>query len=79
MKRGQQKRVPAAGQQRSHHLFGAYNWRTDEVIWSTAPRKNSESFITFVEHLLASQTTDRPLVIILDNAAYHRSAASQAA
>lgn len=79
MKRGQQKLVPAAGQQRSHHVFGAYNWRSDEVIWTTAPRKNRESFITFLEHLVQSQTTDRPVVIILDNAAYHRSAASQAA
>ena len=77
MKRGAQRTIAAAGQQRWHHLFGAYNWRTDEVVWQAAQRKNSESFITFLEHLV--QQTDQRIVLVLDNASYHTSYAALAA
>lgn len=79
MKRGQQKRIPAAGQQKTHHVFAAYNWRTDQVIWTTAAKKNSETFIEFLEHFVQSRSSDRPAILILDNASYHWSKATQAA
>ena len=31
MKRGCQKRVPTPGKQKWRHIFGAYNWATDEL------------------------------------------------
>lgn len=78
MKRGQQKRIPAPGPARWHHLFGAYNWRTDEVITMPAKNKNTESFCHFIQLLMASAPQDRPVVIVLDNASYHHSYVSEA-
>ena len=52
MKRGQQKGIPAPGQQQRHHVYGAYSWRDDTVTWTTAKKRNSEHFIAFLEHLL---------------------------
>ena len=78
MKRGQQKRIPAPGSPQWHHLFGAYNWRTDQVITMVAEQKNSVSFCLFIEHLMQSVTDERPIVIVLDNASYHHSYVSEA-
>lgn len=78
MKRGRQKRIPAPGPPQWHHLFGAYNWRTDQVITLPAEKKNSESFSLFIQLLMASAPSDRPLVIVLDNASYHHSSVSEA-
>ena len=79
MKRGVQKRVPAPGQQRSHHLFAAYDWLDDEVTALPTERKDSESFIAFLEHLLLARYCDQVVVLVLDNASIHKSAASLAA
>lgn len=79
MKQGVQKRIPTPGQQRSHHLFAAYNWRSDTVTWQDAECKNSEHFIAFLEHLLVHAYPTGPVVLVLDNAPYHKSAASLAA
>ena len=78
MKRGQQKRIPAPGPAKNYHLFGAYNWRTDEVITLPTQKKNSLAFCTFLEQVMASVPTDRPVVFVLDNASYHHSYLSQA-
>jgi len=79
MKRGEQKRISTPGQQRSHHLFAAYNWGNDTVTWQAAERKNSEHFIAFLEHLLVKHYPTGPVVLVLDNAPYHKSAAALAA
>lgn len=79
MQRGQQKRIPTPGQQQTHHVFGAYDWCEQTVTWTTSARKDSEAFITFLEHLLVHTYPDHKLVLVLDNASIHRSAASQAA
>jgi transposase len=79
MKRGRQKRIPTPGQQQWRHLFGAYNWVTDEVIYQVAPKRNSETFIAFLEHLVQQHSGERPLVLVLDNGSIHHSFASQAA
>ena len=78
MKRGQQRRVRTPGQQRWHHLFGAYNWRTDEVIYMTAANKNTASFCQFIDQLMNTIEGERPVVLVLDNASYHHSRASEA-
>jgi hypothetical protein len=79
MKRGEQKCVPAPGVQQSHHLFAAYDWQDNTVVWTTAKRKNSEAFILFLEELLVRHYPTGRCVLVLDNATYHTSAESLAA
>jgi putative transposase len=79
MKRGCQKRIATPGIQQWRHLFGAYNWATDEVISLISEHRNSENFIAFLDHVVAQQKGARPLVIVLDNGSIHRSYATQAA
>jgi len=79
MKRGQRKLIPAPGQQRWEHLFGAYNWRTDYISWQFASKKNSEGFIAFVEYLMTVCYPTQKIILVTDNASYHKSKASLAA
>ena len=79
MKRGQRKLIPAPGQQRWEHLFGAYNWRTDSISWRFASKKNSASFIDFVEYLMAVCYPTQKVILVTDNASYHNSKAALAA
>lgn len=78
MKRGRQKRISTPGQQKRWHIFGAYNWRTDEVFTLFAEHKNTASFCDFIDQLMNSTSGERPIVIVLDNASYHHSAESEA-
>jgi transposase len=78
MKKGTQKRIDTPGQQQWHHLFGAYNFLTDEVITMPAPKKNSDAFVAFLDTLVQQVTDDRPIVLVLDNASYHHSLTAQA-
>ena len=78
MKRGTQKRISTPGQQKSWHIFGAYNWRTDQLVYMMAAEKNSESFCDFIDHLMHAASGERPIVLVLDNASYHHSAESEA-
>lgn len=78
MRKGKQKRISTPGQQKWHHLFGAYNWRTDEVITMTAEKKNTASFCLFIEYLMQFVPDDRPIVLVLDNASFHHSRVSEA-
>ena len=79
MKKGSQVRISTPGQQQWCHLFGAYNWATDELIYTFGDKGNSEGFMAFLDHLVHTHDGERPLVIVLDNAPIHRSNATQAA
>jgi hypothetical protein len=81
MKVGEQKRIPLpANREKQHcHVFGAYNWFNDCMRWTLAERKNSESFIAFLEHLLVNEYPTGRVVLVLDRASYHKSAAARAA
>jgi len=81
MKIGQQKRVPATrpGGKQRRHIFGGYHWQTDTVTWTTALTKNTAAFIAFLEELLVHQYPTSRLILVLDNVAYHKSAAALAA
>jgi transposase len=79
MKRGCQKRISTPGQQQWRHIFGAYNWATDEIVYQIAEKRNSNTFIAFLDHLVQQHAGERPLVIVLDNGPIHRSHATQAA
>lgn len=79
MKRGQRKLIPAPGTPLASHVFGAYNWDTGQVAWQQTRKKNSETFIAFLEHLAFTVYPNQRLILVLDNASYHTSRASQAA
>ena len=78
MKKGTQKRIDTPGQQRWHHLFGAYNFLTDEVVAMPAPKKNSDAFVAFLDTLVQQVPDERPIVLVLDNASYHHSGTAYA-
>jgi transposase len=79
MRRSQQKRVSTPGTPKRLHLFGAYLYGEDTVCWTTAKRKNSQAFIEFLEQLLLACHPDNQIILVLDNASIHKSAASMAA
>jgi transposase len=81
MKRGQQRRIPATrpGAKQKRHIFGGYNWLEDTITWTTAKTKNSATFISFLEELLVKRYPSKRLVLVMDNAAYHKSASALAA
>lgn len=81
MKRGQQRRIPATrpGAKQKRHIFGGFNWLEDTITWTTARTKNSATFISFLEELLVKQYPKGRVVLVMDNAAYHKSASALAA
>jgi transposase len=81
MKIGEQKRVPATrpGEKQKRHIFGGYNWMEDTITWTTAQTKNSATFISFIEELLVKRFPTGRVVLVLDNASYHKSASALAA
>lgn len=81
MKLGQQKRIPATrpGSKQHRHIFGAYNWCEDTLTWTSAETKNSLTFIRFLEELLVKQYPTGRIVLVMDNASYHKSASVLAA
>ena len=81
MKVGQQKRIPATrpGVKQKRHVFGGYNWVQDTITWTIAETKNSSHFIHFLEHLLVKEYPTGRVVLVMDNASYHKSAPALAA
>lgn len=81
MKVGQQTRVPATqpGEKQKRHIFGGYNWKRDTVAWTVAKSKNTATFIDFLEELLVKNYPTGRVVLVMDNASYHKSASSLAA
>ncbi len=81
MKVGQQKRIPATrpGEKQKQHVFGGYNWLKDTITWTIAKTKNSATFIDFLEELLVKKYSTGRIVLVMDNASYHKSAAALAA
>ena len=81
MKIGQQKRIPATrpGEKQKQHVFGGYNWLKDTMTWTIAKTKNSATFIDFLEELLVKNYPTGRVVLVMDNASYHKSASALAA
>ena len=80
MRRGQQKRIRAfTVSHRSYHLIGGYNFRTDQVFCQAVECKNSQTFIQFLEYLLVECCPTQKIVLVMDNASYHRSKTVRAA
>lgn len=81
MKIGKQKRIPATrpGEKQKQHVFGGYNWLKDTMTWTIAKTKNSATFIDFLEELLVKNYSTGRVVLVMDNASYHKSASALAA
>ena len=81
MKVGQQKRIPATrpGAKQKRHIFGGYNWLNDTITWTDSKIKNSVAFIVFLEELLVKRYPGKRLILVMDNASYHKSASALAA
>lgn len=78
MKRGQQKEIPAFSGKREYlHVVGGYNWSSGQVSCLSVERKNSDTFIAFLEQLVSEYPT-QALILVMDNASYHHSAKVQA-
>ena len=79
MRRGQQKRITAFSGKRDYlHVIGAYNWRSDQITYLDVERKNSDTFIEFLEKLLVKTYPTQAVILVMDNASYHYSAKVQA-
>lgn len=75
MKRGVQKTYPAhTGYRQQLHLIGGLDWVTASVHALPVDRKNSTTFSAFLEWLCLDVYPDEPLILVLDNVAYHHSA-----
>jgi hypothetical protein len=81
MKQGCQTRIPATqpGTRQKVHIFGGYDWLQDTITWTSAERKNSTHFIEFLEHLLVNKHPSGRVILVMDNASYHKSAPALAA
>lgn len=66
--------VPAAGTNQRLCIYGALNYRTGQSHYMVHPQKNSQQFFEFLRHLLEGNS-ERRLVLVIDNASYHRTRA----
>lgn len=63
--------VPAAGANQRLCVYGSLNYRTGQVHYTIHPKKNAKRFARFLSQLLSSNK-ERFLILVLDNASYHR-------
>lgn len=63
--------VPAAGVNQRLCIYGAMNWRSGQVHYMVHPKKNAQQFVEFLRQLLEYHS-ERRLVLVIDNASYHR-------
>jgi transposase len=74
-KKGHPMRFPAARADQKYAIFGALHYASGRLVHSISPRKDETTFMTFLEQLLQAIPPDETLVVVLDNAGYHKSQA----
>jgi transposase len=67
-------KVPAAGADRKFVVFGALDYASGRIIFQRSDQKGEAAFIAFLEHLAQALPAGEPVVVVLDNAGYHKSA-----
>ena len=72
--RGVRPVVPAAGVNQRLCIYGAMNHRTGQTHYLVHPKKNAQQFHDFLRQLL-EHNSERKLVLVIDNASYHRTRA----
>lgn len=76
MLRGEQVKVPSAGQNRRICTFGALDWATEELSVMVTEKKRSVEFLEFIKWLVDSVYVDYEHVyFFLDNCAIHKTKA----
>ena len=79
MKRGQQKRIPVpADTHHRAHILGAFNWATKGVSYQIADHANTATFLYFLEHLFIDVYPNQRLILVMDNASYHKGTLTRA-
>ena len=66
-------RIPAAGDDQKCVVFGAVDYASGQVIFQLRPRKGEDAFMAFLDHLVQELPAEEPVVVVLDNAGYHKS------
>lgn len=66
--------VPAAGVNQRLCVYGAMNWRSGQTHYLVHPKKNAQQFHDFLRQLLEANS-ERKVVLVIDNASYHRTRA----
>jgi DDE superfamily endonuclease len=65
-------KVPAAGQDRTFTVFGAVDYARGRVLWQISAHKGEDALAAFLDHLAHHLPADEPIVVVLDNAGYHK-------
>lgn len=60
------------------NVIRAYNWRNDMATYLNVERKNSDTFMEFLEKLLVKTYPTQVIILVMDNASYLYSAKIQA-
>jgi len=67
---GQTREIPSPGKNEKVPIYGALNYRTNELFARLGDKKNAGEFLGFLAELVIHQG-DRPWILVLDNAKYH--------
>lgn len=67
---GERLEIPAPGTNRKIPIYGALNYRTNEVSYRIGSGKNATYFLAFLAQL-AQEYQRRHCILVLDNASYH--------
>lgn len=54
-------------------MFGAVDYASGQVLFQMSARKGEDAFMAFLDHLAQELPADEPVVVVLDNAGYHKS------
>lgn len=74
MKRGSQTRLPASpAHKQASYLVGAYDWTTDQLVALRQDHLNKQTMIAYFEYLTQVVFPEESLVLVMDNAGYHKS------
>jgi len=72
-KKGSPMKVPAAGEDHKFVVFGALDYASGQIIHQRSEQKGEAAFIAFLEQLVQVFPAGEPVVLVLDNAGYHKS------
>jgi len=73
MPRGERLEIPAPGANHKIPIYGALNYRTNEVSYRVGSGKNATRFLAFLAQL-AQKHQGSHCILVLDNASYHTAA-----
>ena len=75
---GQQRTIPTPGKNQKRYLAGALHARTGRVDYVEGVRKNTDLFLSLLEHLRRTYRSARKIVLVVDNYIIHKSNLAQA-